>query len=166
MKRQLFFDMNYTKKTLATALLLISSITGANAQNICLGTDATVCVGSTVTIEDCNPGTTAGLLLNAPTFITLSDDSYSGVVPIGFSFNFYGTNKTQCVIGSNGVVTFNLTKANGYCPWALGGAGTLPNPGFNDALNACMPAYHDMNPSIFASPQGENHVSNTRCCTK
>lgn len=138
--------------------LSISLLIGLNsqAQNICLGTDATVCVGSAVTIEDCNPGNQAGgLVLNNPTFVTLSDDQYSGVVPIGFTFSFYGTNKTQCVIGSNGVVSFNLAKANQYCPWSFGGVAPLPNVAFNDARDAAMPAYHDINPSIWASPAGE-----------
>ncbi|MFT6500048.1 MAG: gliding motility-associated-like protein [Crocinitomicaceae bacterium] len=148
--------MKYTTKALATLSIILASFTSVNAQTtVCLGTDAVVCQGSPVTIEDCNPGTTAGLLLPNPTFVSLSDDSYSGVVPIGFTFNFYGNNKTQCVIGSNGVVTFDLTEANGYCPWALGGVGALPSTVFDDAMDACMPAYHDMNPSVFASPQGE-----------
>lgn len=126
--------------------------------NICLGTDVTVCLGTPVTIENCGGGTPGGtnsILLDNPTYVNLTDDSYSGVVPIGFSFNFYGNNYNQCVIGSNGVITFDLTEANGYCPWALGGVGTLPNPGFDDGLNAIMPAYSDMNPSAFASPNGE-----------
>lgn len=125
--------------------------------NVCLGDDVTVCTGAPVTITDCNPGQAAAnaILLDNPTLVNLSDDSYSPVVPIGFNFSFYGNNYNQCVIGSNGVVTFDLSEANGYCPWALGGVGALPNPGFDDALNAQMPAYHDINPSAFASPGGE-----------
>lgn len=126
--------------------------------NICLGTDVTVCLGTPVNIENCgggSPGGSNSILLNNPTYVNLSDDSYSAAVPIGFTFNFYGNDYTQCVIGSNGVISFDLTEANGYCPWALGGVGTLPNPGFDDGLNAIMPAYHDMNPSAFASPNGE-----------
>lgn len=145
--------MKYIKKTLATlSLILISSI-GVNAQGpICLGTDATVCFGSPITIQDCTPGAVSGTVLANPTTVSLTDDSWSAVVPIGFNFDFYGATYTQCVIGSNGVVSFNLANANGYCPWALGGAGTLPNNGFAAALNSIMPAYHDINPA--ASPNG------------
>lgn len=139
--------MNYTTKTLATLLLLITSFSWSNAQTVvCLGTDATVCIGSPVLIQDCNPGAISGTVIANPTYVTLSDDQWSAVVPIGFNFNFYGNNFTQCVIGSNGVVSFNLGNAGGYCPWALTGIGSLPNAGFAAALNSMMPAYHDILP--------------------
>ncbi|MDX2360913.1 MAG: gliding motility-associated C-terminal domain-containing protein [Crocinitomicaceae bacterium] len=142
--------------TLLTSLAITLGFSSVNAQSICLGNDTTVCQGSPVTVQDCNPNNnSAGTVLTNGTLINLSDDSYSPVVPIGFSFDYYGNTFTQCVIGSNGVVTFDLSEANGYCPWSLGAVAPLPNPGFDDALNAQMPAYHDMNPSAFASPGGE-----------
>lgn len=49
-----------------------------------------------------------------------ADDAYSGVFPIGFTFNFYGTNYNQLVIGSNGMICFNTTLAGAYCPWPIG----------------------------------------------
>ncbi|GAA4466810.1 hypothetical protein GCM10023093_21500 [Nemorincola caseinilytica] len=48
-----------------------------------------------------------------------ADDAYSGLFPIGFTFNFYGTNYTQLVIGSNGVLNFDATLAGAYCPWSI-----------------------------------------------
>lgn len=48
-----------------------------------------------------------------------ADDAYSGVFPLGFTFNFYGTPYTQCVIGSNGMICFNLALAGAYCPWPI-----------------------------------------------
>ena len=51
-----------------------------------------------------------------------SDDSYSGVIPIGFTFNYYGTPHTQLVIGENGQLTFDPTLAGGYDPYAISGA--------------------------------------------
>lgn len=146
-------------RLLIVVLALVPNLLFAQAPgNICLGTDVSVCLGTPVNIENCGggaPGGTNSILLDNPTYVTLSDDSYSAAVPIGFSFEFYGNTYTQCVIGSNGVISFDLTEANGYCPWSLGAVGTLPNPGFDDGLNAIMPAYHDMNPSAFASPNGE-----------
>lgn len=146
--------MNFKKLSVASIFAILAFASNVNAQNICLGTDATVCLGTPVTIEDCNPGTAGGLLLDNPTWISLTDDSYSGVVPIGFTFSFYNTNQTQCVIGSNGLINFNLSKANGYCAWSLNGT-PLPSTAVNEALNAIMPAYHDINPSISNSPNGE-----------
>ena len=121
---------------------------------VCLGNDDTVCVGNSITIQDCFLGGIGGLVLNNPTYVTLSDDSWSPIVNIGFQFSFYGNAYTQCTIGSNGVISFNLSNANGYCPWALGAVGSLPNTGFAAARNSQMPAYHDINPSIWASPGG------------
>jgi gliding motility-associated-like protein len=142
------------KNILSTLVLTLGFGLASNAQNICLGNDTTVCLGNPVTIQDCNPGTSAGLLLNNATSVTLSDDSYSGLVNIGFPFSFYGNTYNQCVIGSNGVLSFDLGNANGFCAWALNGT-PLPSAAVQEANNAIMPAYHDINPSAFASPNGE-----------
>ena len=142
---------------LSIFVILFFGFSYQSQQTICLGDDVTVCGGS-LTIENCTPsgpGIVGGINLNSPTVLpTLTDDSWSGGVNIGFNFNFYGTNYTQCTIGSNGVISFNMSNAGGYCPWALGAVGTLPNPGFAAALNSLMPAYQDMNPSAFVSPNG------------
>ena len=139
--------------TLLSTIALVMSVFSSKAQTtVCLGTDATVCIGSAINVVDCNPGTLAGIVLPSPTNVFLSDDVWSGVVNIGFPVNFYGTNYSQCVIGSNGVISFNLANANGYCPWALTGVAPLPNPTFTSAHNSMMPAYHDINPG--ASPGG------------
>jgi len=127
--------------------------TAKSQTNLCLGQDATVCVGTPVTITNCTPGGTGGgnsggIYLNAPTNVPLFDDVWSGVVNIGFPFSFYGNTYNQCVIGSNGLVSFDLSKANGYCDWALAGVGTLPNAGFFDAKNSAMGCYQDINPGI------------------
>ena len=88
-------------------------------QTICLGDDVTVC-GGAVVIENCSPGgpnVTTGINLNAPTVIpTLTDDSFSGPVPIGFNFTFYGNVFTQCTIGSNGIISFNMDNSRLHFP--------------------------------------------------
>ncbi len=48
-----------------------------------------------------------------------SDDGWSGVFPIGFTYNFYGTPNTQCIIGSNGCLGFNLGSAGAYNTWPI-----------------------------------------------
>ncbi len=122
--------------------------------SICLGTDTTVCQGQAVTITNCLPtggGTTGtGLNLPNPVGVSLSDDAWSGLIPMGFTFNFYGVNYTSCVIGSNGIVTFNASSANGFCPWALNGV-PLPTNTVAGGLNAAMGCYQDLNPSNFSS---------------
>ena len=135
---------------LGLVFTLICALT-SNAQ-ICLGDDATVCVGQPITITNCNGsgGGTAGggINLNSPTNVTLYDDVWSGVVNIGFPFSFYNNTYSQCVIGSNGLVSFDLSKASGYCAWSFSGVTPLPNATFNDAKNSAMVCYWDMNPGV------------------
>ena len=126
-------------------------------QTVCLGDDITVC-GGAVDIENCGlsgPGVSNGLHLDNPTTISpnLTDDSYSSVVNIGFTFNFFNNNNTACTIGSNGLVSFNLANANGYCAWALNGT-PLPSNTMDPTLNSIMIAYQDMHPS-FAGTTGD-----------
>jgi len=142
----------YAALVLLVQLFTFHTIYSQGPVTLCLGQDTTVCPGQTVVINNCNsgttPGTSAGLYLNAPTNVTLSDDSWSAAVSMGFTFNFYGNNYTQCVIGSNGLISFNLANASGYCPWSLAGVGTLPNAGFAAAKNTIMLTYQDINPSL------------------
>ena len=125
--------------------------------NLCLGQDATVCQGQPVVVTNCGGAGggagAAGITLNTPTNVPLGDDNFSGIINLGFTFNFYNSNYTQCVIGSNGIVSFNLSQANGYCPWALGGVGPLPSVAFTSARNGASPIYADMNPGVGGAVQ-------------
>ncbi len=140
------------KSAIFSAFLLVSCVSFSQVQ-VCLGDDATVCQGQTVTITNCNPGSgstnTQGINLNNPTILSLSDDVWSGVVPVGFPFSFYGNTYNNCIIGSNGLISFNTGSANGYCAYALAGGGTLPSPSaLPSSLNSIMLAYQDILPSI------------------
>ena len=139
------------KNILFTISAILVSFQSFSQVQLCLGDDATVCQGQTVQITNCGPtgGTVSnGIVLNNPTTIPqLWDDSWSGVIPVGFNFNFYGTNYSQCVIGSNGLVSFNTGFANGGCPWNLTGQGTLPSGNLTATRNSAMLFYSDINPS-------------------
>lgn len=80
--------------------------------------------------------------------IFLSDDQFSGVIPIGFSFDYYGNTYTQLVISSNNYVTFDLSNAGGASGWqilgAAPGAGNTPN-------NSILAPFQDVNPSALTS---------------
>jgi gliding motility-associated-like protein len=54
----------------------------------------------------------------ASTGISLDDD-YSFVVPIGFSFDYYGVPRTRLVIGDNGLLNFDTTLALATCPYMI-----------------------------------------------
>ncbi|MEM0996837.1 MAG: gliding motility-associated C-terminal domain-containing protein [Bacteroidota bacterium] len=72
------------------------------------------------------------------------DDTWSSIIPIPFNFCFYGTSYNQLVIGSNGLVSFDLTQAGGYCPWPINaGIPSNANP-----TNCIMGPFHDIDPSI------------------
>jgi gliding motility-associated-like protein len=140
------------KKIFLIGALLFVSNSVLNAQvTLCLGQDATVCAGQTVQITNCTGGGPilgSGITLdNATTIPQLSDDMFSALIPMGFGFNFYGTNYTNCVIGSNGLISFNAGNANSGCTWSLVGMGTLPNTGLAAARNSAMLFYSDINPS-------------------
>ena len=54
------------------------------------------------------------------TVIALSDDDYEGPFPLGFSFFFYGQEKTEFSVGSNGLLglgsTSSLSSTSNQCP--------------------------------------------------
>lgn len=80
-----------------------------------------------------------------------TDDVYSGVIPIGFPFCFFGQTYTGIVIGSNGVVTFDASDANGFCPWSFNAA----NPSPVLPTNAIFGPFHDINPATCGNVRWE-----------
>lgn len=148
-----------TKNILASLLFTASFSHVATAQNICLGTDATICAGQSVTLEDCGnygagstgvPYTLLPIGYSPDPFggtgtVNLSDDSFSGVIPIGFNFCFYGNTHNSLVISSNNYVSFDLGNANGYSPWVTT---PIANAGANQTHNAIMAPWQDINPGI------------------
>lgn len=72
------------------------------------------------------------------------DDIWSSTLPIGFDFCFYGNTYNQLAIGSNGIITFDLTNSGNYCPWPI--ANAIPSP--LNPTNSIMGPWHDIDPSI------------------
>lgn len=64
------------------------------------------------------------------------DDVYSAIQPIGFTFNYYGINYTDVVIGPNGTLCFDLTRAGAFDPFTIS-AVLLGNP--SKLNNICGP---------------------------
>lgn len=48
-----------------------------------------------------------------------SDDDWSGIINIPFNFCFFGTAYNRLIIGDNGVISFDVAAANGYCPYSF-----------------------------------------------
>lgn len=78
------------------------------------------------------------------TTVSLSDDAVSNLLPIGFTFNFYGNLYTGFYISSNGFIGFSSGMANGCCEGL-----SIPAPGSPDNMIAF--AWNDLNPSANAS---------------
>jgi len=78
------------------------------------------------------------------TTLVLGDDQMSGMVPIGFSFSFFGTGYDSLSVSSNGYVTFNQTTAGENSTFAV-------NASIPDAyapLNAIMLSWFDLDPYL------------------
>lgn len=71
------------------------------------------------------------------------DDFHSAAVPLPFSFCFFDSTFDSIVIASNGYITFDLSAANNFSPWAI--ADSAPLPGMPDFL--VMAPYQDIDPS-------------------
>ena len=72
------------------------------------------------------------------------DDIYSGIIDLPFDFCFYGQSYNQVVVGSNGVITFDVSQAGAYCPWSF----TASVPSTSLPLNAIFGSYLDIDPSV------------------
>ncbi|HOS49375.1 MAG TPA: hypothetical protein PLG57_12090, partial [Bacteroidia bacterium] len=73
------------------------------------------------------------------------DDTWSNPILLPFDFCFFGINYNKVLIGSNGILTFDLANAWGVCPWNLSGLSPLPNP--NLPHNSIMGVYQDTDPT-------------------
>ncbi|WP_417200036.1 T9SS type B sorting domain-containing protein [Bizionia sp.] len=76
-----------------------------------------------------------------------SDDNWSGVLDFVFDFEFYGQNYTQCVLSTNGAVSFDLSKAGDPHPWNMQ-ASPVNIPNTSAPYNGAniFGAMHDTNP--------------------
>lgn len=86
------------------------------------------------------------LAYNAGTAVLLGiDDTWSSVINLPFCFQFYGNTYSQIIIGSNGILSFDLSDAGGYCNWSLNSSNTLPTSVL--PTNSIMGVYEDIDPT-------------------
>lgn len=105
------------KKHLTIFSLLILSIFYAGnvrAQIIASPKNTLTCPGQSIHLS-C--GVSSGTGSNIP-----GDDDFSGIINIGFNFDFYGTAYTQFVASDNGFITFDITRAFNYSAFTYPGA--------------------------------------------
>jgi len=84
-------------------------------------------------VSSCSSYTLTGTLTGLPPTSSgiTEDDVWSNVIPIGFTYNFYGVANTECIIGSNGCLGFTLSNATAYNTWPISAtlAGTAAGGG-------------------------------------
>ncbi len=75
------------------------------------------------------------------------DDVWSPIVNLPFSFCFYGNTYNQCVIGSNGILSFNTALAGTSSGYSFNN--NIPISG-NSVLreNSIFGVFHDINPGV------------------
>jgi len=137
-------------------LIALSSLQSFAQIQVCLGTDAVICQGQTVQITNCaNAGGPFGPASALPytqatipyapdpltngTSVALTDDGQSGLLPIGFSFCYFGNTYTNFVIGANNFITFTSGGSGTWVTTTVPNAGAVPK-------NAIMGPWQDINP--------------------
>ena len=79
------------------------------------------------------------------TALTMTDDVFSGVIPLGFSFQYFGNTYDKILFSSNNYITFDTLQANQYSNWQI--TGPAPTVG-NTPANAIMGPWQDINPGV------------------
>lgn len=164
-------------KLLLSATLFLTSYSVIHAQaSACpavnAGTDQTICGGCvnlTATVQG-TVGTTSysnsAIPYNpysftaGPQVLVNIDDIWTPVISIPFCFEFYGNTYSSCIIGSNGLISFNTAMANGYCEWDI--TADMPNSSAYD--NCIMAPYYDIDPSVGASSEVHYNTYGTAPC--
>lgn len=90
-----------------------------------------------------------------------NDDVWSPVVTLPFNFCFYGNNYSQCIISSNGVISFDMVnnQPGGASAWPI--TTNLPNTGM--FRNAIFGVYHDIYPTLGGEVGWELVTLNSGC---
>ncbi|WP_432673113.1 T9SS type A sorting domain-containing protein [Flavobacterium sp. SM2513] len=69
-----------------------------------------------------------------------SDNQYSDIISLDFDFKYYGNIYNEVIIGTNGVLNFTTSLANGYCPWST--SFSYPNSfPFKNSILGCLSAF-------------------------
>lgn len=117
-------------------------VSGQCAAGLCLGSTGDICAANASCVNQvCNPNIAVSSepLTFAPEAVgpnaapvttsiggSFGDESYSGAIPLGFGFNFYGNRYTSIYVSSNGWASFNAPTSAVYSRSAIP-ASSAPN---------------------------------------
>lgn len=134
----LFFKMNYGQTVTATPV----------SQSICFGATATLNATYSGPAATATTNYTISTIPYAPdpmtsgTSVSLTDDSQTGMLPIGFTFCYFGTSYTQFIIGSNNWIGFSAGQTSTWVTVPI------PNNTGSAPRNTIMGAWQDINPGV------------------
>ena len=89
------------------------------------------------------------------------DDVWSPVINLPFNFCFYGNSYSSCIIGSNGILSFNTGSASSGSGYAF--SNNLPSNTGALFANSIYGVYHDINPNVGGEVGWELITLNTGC---
>ena len=90
-----------------------------------------------------------------------TDDIWSSTISIPFNFCFFGVSYNQLIIGSNGIISFDVSTAGGFCPWTISAG--IPSTSYPRA--SIMGVYNDIDPRFGAPTRRIQYiVSGTSPC--
>lgn len=122
------------KQILSLLFLIILGFTGLSqtCPSLSTTTDSVTCTKlcATITaIPNMNLYATTAYSVSSTTFtpssyttgtsISMGDDYYSSAISLPFCFSFFGNTYTQCLIGTNGNICFDLSLAGAFDPWSI-----------------------------------------------
>ena len=89
------------------------------------------------------------------------DDTWSGPINLPFDFCFYGNSYNTCTIGSNGILSFDMTNAGTGSGYSF--SNNLPSTVGALFENSIYGVYHDIDPSVSGEVGWELITLNTGC---
>ncbi len=157
MKQFCFFLLIFSLQNGMMAQLNPFEITASNDSVPCTGGCISL-VNSTILTNNSNnylvqtiPYTPYDYIIGTNILVN-TDDIWSPSIPIGFDFCFYGNTYQECVIGANGLISFDVAQYAGlYCQWPINAQ--IPINANSAPTNSIMCPWHDLDPSIGGSTQ-------------
>ncbi|MBK7666110.1 MAG: gliding motility-associated C-terminal domain-containing protein [Sphingobacteriaceae bacterium] len=158
---------NFLKSSISIFLLLVALSKQGSAQSCIIpsinaqagtGASTTVCSGQCAALTAtmvAPPRSTTTYSVGSVTYSTMpyfggnnvfstsSDDLWSDSISIGFNFCYFGNTYNKLLVGSNGEITFDLTRANAPESWVT--TAILPNA-IEHPGNTICGAYRDYDP--------------------
>ncbi len=162
MKYKAHFEYSMMVKKILLAVAMNFILFNAFSQGIPIcpsinaGADVTICTGQctkllaavntnyiTTTYSVNQIAYTPYSFTGAPILVN-TDDGWSPAINLGFNFCYFGNTYNKAVIGANGQISFDITKASGFESWMI----SKPIPDTSNGKNTISVNYKDIDPAL------------------